>query len=55
MLEDSTFRQNVLASIPLGELGQPEDVAQTVVFLASSAARLITGSSVLVDGGWTAR
>jgi NAD(P)-dependent dehydrogenase (short-subunit alcohol dehydrogenase family) len=52
--EDPTFRQWVLDRIPLGRLGTVEEVANAVVFLASPAAALVTGSSLLVDGGWTA-
>ena len=51
---DPTFRQWVLGRIPLGRLGTVEEVASAVVFLASPAAALVTGSSLLVDGGWTA-
>ncbi|MGA8383587.1 MAG: SDR family NAD(P)-dependent oxidoreductase [Stellaceae bacterium] len=51
---DPTFRQWVLDRIPLGRLGTVEEVASAVVFLASPAASLVTGSSLLVDGGWTA-
>lgn len=53
--EDADFRADVLARIPLGRLGQVEDIMGAVVFLASPAAALITGASLLVDGGWTAR
>jgi len=52
--DDPTFRQWVLDRIPLGRLGTVEEVAHAVVFLASPAASLVTGSSLLVDGGWTA-
>jgi NAD(P)-dependent dehydrogenase (short-subunit alcohol dehydrogenase family) len=52
---DPAFQADVLASIPLGRLGTLEEVAAAAVFLASPAAGLITGSSVLLDGGWTAR
>lgn len=55
MLDDETFRADVLSRIPLGRLGRPADVAAAVVFLASPAAALITGDSLKVDGGWTAR
>jgi NAD(P)-dependent dehydrogenase (short-subunit alcohol dehydrogenase family) len=52
--EDPEFRKWVLDRIPLGRLGTVEEVASAVVFLASPAASLVTGSSLLVDGGWTA-
>ena len=55
MLADPSFGQSVLSKIPLGQLGQPQDVADAVVFLASSHARFVTGSSLRVDGGWTAQ
>jgi NAD(P)-dependent dehydrogenase (short-subunit alcohol dehydrogenase family) len=55
MLADPSFEQSVLSKIPLGQLGQPQDVADAVVFLASSHAKFVTGSSLLVDGGWTAQ
>jgi NAD(P)-dependent dehydrogenase (short-subunit alcohol dehydrogenase family) len=48
------FRQWVVDRIPLGRIGTVEEVANAVVFLASPAASLVTGSSLLVDGGWTA-
>jgi NAD(P)-dependent dehydrogenase (short-subunit alcohol dehydrogenase family) len=52
---DAAFRQLVLDRIPLGRIGDPIDVAGAVVFLASPAASLVTGASLLVDGGWTAQ
>jgi NAD(P)-dependent dehydrogenase (short-subunit alcohol dehydrogenase family) len=52
--DDPTFRNWVLDRIPLGRLGTVEEVASAVVFLASPAAALVTGSSLLADGGWTA-
>jgi NAD(P)-dependent dehydrogenase (short-subunit alcohol dehydrogenase family) len=52
--DDPTFRKWVLDRIPLGRLGTLEEVASAVVFLASPAAALVTGSSLLADGGWTA-
>jgi NAD(P)-dependent dehydrogenase (short-subunit alcohol dehydrogenase family) len=52
--DDPVFKKWVVDRIPLGRLGTVEDVAQAVVFLASPAAALVTGSSLLVDGGWTA-
>ena len=53
--EDRTFRDAVLSQIPIGRLAKVEDVMGAIVFLASSAAAMITGTSLLVDGGWTAR
>ena len=55
MFEDSVFRQSVLDNIPLGRIGKPEDVVGAVLFLASGASGMITGDSLRVDGGWTAR
>jgi NAD(P)-dependent dehydrogenase (short-subunit alcohol dehydrogenase family) len=52
---DAAFRDSVLKNIPLGRLGDIADVAGAVVFLASDAAALITGSCIKVDGGWTAQ
>jgi NAD(P)-dependent dehydrogenase (short-subunit alcohol dehydrogenase family) len=52
---DGDFSKWVLQRIPLGRLGKPEDIAWAVVFLASSAASMITGTSLVVDGGWTAQ
>ncbi|HEX3984281.1 MAG TPA: SDR family oxidoreductase [Acidisoma sp.] len=48
------FAQDVLRRIKLGRLGQMEDVMGAVVFLASDAAALMTGSALMLDGGWTA-
>jgi NAD(P)-dependent dehydrogenase (short-subunit alcohol dehydrogenase family) len=53
-LSDPDFRSWVLSKIKLGRLGRVEDLMGPVVFLASDAAALITGTSLLVDGGWTA-
>jgi NAD(P)-dependent dehydrogenase (short-subunit alcohol dehydrogenase family) len=52
--EDAAFRAQVLSMIRLGRLGQVEDLMGAIVFLCSDAAALMTGSSVVVDGGWTA-
>jgi NAD(P)-dependent dehydrogenase (short-subunit alcohol dehydrogenase family) len=54
-LENEDFRRDLLARIPLGRVGEPRDVAGAVVFLASPAAAMITGATLLIDGGWTAR
>jgi NAD(P)-dependent dehydrogenase (short-subunit alcohol dehydrogenase family) len=52
---DHAFRDAVLSQIPIGRLAKVEDVTGAIVFLASPAAAMITGTSLLVDGGWTAR
>ena len=52
--QDATFHADVLRRIKLGRLGTVEDLMGAVVFLASDAAALMTGTSLLVDGGWTA-
>ena len=52
--EDAAFKAGVLEKIKLGRLGRVEDVMGAVVFLASDAAALVTGTSLIVDGGWTA-
>ena len=52
--DDPVMREDLLRRIPLGRVGQPEDVVGAVVFLASPAADLVTGHTLLVDGGWTA-
>jgi NAD(P)-dependent dehydrogenase (short-subunit alcohol dehydrogenase family) len=52
--EDAAFRDSVLSKIKLGRLGTPAEVAGAVVFLASDASALMTGSALMVDGGWTA-
>lgn len=54
-LADPTLRNDVIGSIPMGHMAQIEDVVGAVVFLASPAAAMITGTSLVVDGGWTAR
>jgi len=51
---DPERKKRVLARIPLGRLGEPEEIGGALVFLASDAARYITGSTITIDGGWTA-
>ena len=55
MLAKPEFRAFVDDMIPLGRIGKPDDVAAAVIYLASPAANMVTGTSLLVDGGWTAR
>ena len=55
MFENSRFRSEVLSKIPLGRIGTVSEVVGAIAFLLSPAASLITGSSLLVDGGWTAQ
>ncbi len=52
-LDDPAFRRSVLANIPVGRIGTPDDVAAAVIYLASEAAGLVTGAVLPVDGGWT--
>jgi NAD(P)-dependent dehydrogenase (short-subunit alcohol dehydrogenase family) len=52
--DDKVFHDDVLRRIKLGRLGKVEDLMGAVVFLASDAAAMITGTSIVVDGGWTA-
>ena len=52
--EDAAFKASVLSKIKLGRIGQVEDLMGAIVFLAGDAAALMTGSSIVVDGGWTA-
>ena len=54
MLEDETFRADVLRRLPMGRIGRPSDVVGAVVYLASDQAALVTGHVLAVDGGWTA-
>jgi NAD(P)-dependent dehydrogenase (short-subunit alcohol dehydrogenase family) len=55
MLDDESFRSRVLGRIALGRIGTVEDVMGGIVFLASSASALVTGSALMIDGGWTAQ
>lgn len=52
--DSAEFKADVLSRIKLGRLGKVEDLMGAIVFLASDASALMTGSSIVVDGGWTA-
>ena len=54
-LKDRKFKRDMLSNIPLGRFAELSEVATATVFLASDAASMITGTSLLVDGGWTAK
>jgi NAD(P)-dependent dehydrogenase (short-subunit alcohol dehydrogenase family) len=52
--ENKAFREEVLSKIKLGRLGQLDELTGAIVFLASDASSLMTGSALVLDGGWTA-
>jgi len=54
-LADDAFRTDLMSRIPLGRVGDPVDVAAAVVYLASPASAMVTGTTLMIDGGWTAR
>ena len=54
-LNDPVIGKDLLSRIPMGRFGQPVDIVGSVVFLCSPAAALITGTTVMIDGGWTAQ
>ena len=54
-LKNKKFQKETLNNIPLGRFAELSEIASSVVFLASDAASMITGTSLLVDGGWTAK
>ncbi|MBB5216151.1 SDR family NAD(P)-dependent oxidoreductase [Parapusillimonas granuli] len=54
MLNDPSFKEFVESKIALGRMGRLEDIMGAVVFLAGDASAMITGSAIMIDGGWTA-
>lgn len=53
--KDNKFKKVVMDNIPLGRLATESDIATAVVYLASNASSMMTGSSLVIDGGWTAK
>ena len=49
------IKNSVIKNIPLGKVATESDIASAVVYLASDAASMMTGSSLVIDGGWTAK
>jgi len=55
LLSDKKSRDGFMSQIPLGRVGQPEDIAKVAVFLASDDSSYMTGQTIFVDGGWIIR
>lgn len=55
ILNDPKARKEILARIPLNRIGNPEDVAGAVIYLAADTGRMLTGTILVVDGGWTSQ
>ncbi|MBI2108100.1 SDR family oxidoreductase [Candidatus Woesearchaeota archaeon] len=55
MLNDRPTKRNLMKNTPVGRFGQPADIGNAAVFLASDKSSFITGHNLVVDGGWTAR
>ena len=53
--ENKKFKKTMMNNIPLGRFGTESDIATAIVYLASNASSMITGSSLVIDGGWTAK
>ena len=53
--KDKKFKTQMINNIPLGRLATDSDIATAIVYLASNASSMITGSSLMIDGGWTAK
>lgn len=55
MLQDKKSKAGLMAGIPIGRVGQPEDIAKAAAYLVSEDASFVTGHTLVVDGGWLAR
>ena len=53
--KNKKFKKFAIGKIPMGKAATESDVATTVCFLASTASSMITGTSIIIDGGWTAQ
>jgi len=52
---DPAIRARMVSRIPLGRYGEAEEIAYGVLYLASDESRFVTGSELVIDGGWTAQ
>ena len=55
LLNNATLSREFLSKIPLGRWGKPEEIGQLAVFLCSDDANFVTGTDIIIDGGWTAQ
>ena len=53
--KNKKFKNDMIKNIPLGRVAEESDVATAVAFLAADSSAMITGTSLIVDGGWTAQ
>ena len=54
-LANKAFKKYALSNIPLGRIATESDVATAITFLSSNASSMITGTNIIIDGGWTAK
>jgi cyclopentanol dehydrogenase len=55
MKDNEEFGRRMLSKIPMGRIGQPEEVAYGVLYLASDESSYVTGAELVIDGGWVAQ